>query len=723
MTVYTESEEEITVVGYVPYAQTGEQIEAYGEYKNHKNYGMQFNAESVEITLPKSAAGILDFLSGGVIKGVGKTTAGLIVKEFGDKTLEILEHEPEKLSKIKGISKAKAEEIGRRYREIYGVKRIINELLQLEIEPYIAVKIYKKLGPAAVDFIRQNPYILCDEIFDLSFEFAEGVAKQLGIDEASMCRRQAGIEYVLRHNLENGHTFLPYEKLITVVANLLHLSEDDITEAADDLIEKGVLATRDIANLKGVYLKRMYDCEEYISKKLFLLSLNEKDEDFNQEIEETEKVLNIKFADMQKRAIIKAARSGVMVLTGGPGTGKTTTLMGIIKLFENMGLKVLLAAPTGRAAKRMSEVTGVEAKTIHRLLEVEYGRENLLVFARCENNPLDADVIIIDEASMVDTYIFAALLKAIPNSSKLIIVGDADQIPSVGAGNILKDIIKSELFETIRLTEIFRQARDSLIVVNAHTINAGNYPDCGSVDSDFFFVKRTEKSEIFNVLTKLVSSVIPKKFGLDPKSDIQVISPTRKGELGTMSLNRALQAILNPPHSGKKECVYRDFIFREGDKVMQVKNNYDITWIREETGECGKGIFNGDIGKILEVDIYNKFLIIDFDDRRTEYPFDNLEELETAYAITVHKSQGSEFPCVIMPVFFGPPKLCGRNLLYTAVTRAKNIMIMVGNPEALNKMVDNNVESRRYTGLKYLLLDRVKMYGKDNEEDIEFHLS
>ncbi|MDP4152308.1 MAG: ATP-dependent RecD-like DNA helicase [Bacillota bacterium] len=710
MTVLTEAEEEVTVVGYIPSVSGGETIEAQGEYTFHKNYGSQFTAEYVDIRLPQNATGILEYLSSGAIRGIGKATAKLIVDKFGDGTLEIIENESDKLSQIKGISKAKADEIGERFREQSGIRRVIAELSELSIEPFLAIRIYKNLGPAALDFIKQNPYILCDELFDIPFEEAENIAKSLGIAQNSLCRRCAGIEYVLRHNLNNGHTFLPFDALAAVSGNLLNLSEDEMHEAVEEMIEKDILEICEIANITAVYLKRFYDCEDYIAKKLLFLASFENKDDMEQAVSQMEKELKIEYADLQRRALLKAARCGVFVLTGGPGTGKTTALNGMIRLFEKMGLVVLLAAPTGRAAKRMTEVTGHEAKTIHRLLEMEYGKDGFPIFTRDENTPLECDAVIIDEASMVDVMVFDALLHAVKAGTKLILVGDADQLPSVGAGNVLHDIIKSDLFETVCLTEIFRQAKNSLIVVNAHSINAGEYPDCNSTQSDFYFVKRQDKKDIFDAVIKLAVSSVPKKFSLDPRNDIQVISPVRKGECGTISLNHALQAALNPPSDEKKEFQFKDRLFREGDKVMQVKNNYDLPFVRTDTGETGMGIYNGDIGALTSIDLHNKKMVVDFDGRKTDYPFENLDELETAYAVTVHKSQGSEFPCVIMPAFFGPPKLCCRNLLYTAVTRAKSVMVLAGVPEAVYKMVDNNVESRRYTGLKYLLLEEAQKF-------------
>ncbi len=698
-----ESGEFLTVVGVFPTINVGETLEATGKFSNHRDYGRQFNVEYFEIYPPCTEDAIVDYLSGGAIKGLKRETAKQIVARFGMETLNILEKDADKLTEVRGISKDKAHTAGRKYREISIARNTISALSEVGIKPYIAARVYRIFGVAAIKMIKENPYLLCDEIFEVTFEEADAIAMEIGISYDADCRMRAALEYVLLFNTKNGHTFLPEASLIAVTAGLVGCGEEEIAEVLKQMLTEKVLFAKNIANLNAIYLKKYNDSEELIAGKLLRLSKNSHPALDENVIKSAEKSLKITFADMQREAITTAARCGLFILTGGPGTGKTTTLNGIIYSFKAQGKSVLLAAPTGRAAKRMTDVTGVEAYTIHRLLETGFDSAHRPHFAKNEKNKIEADVLVIDEASMVDTLVFDALLRALKDETQLILVGDIDQLPPVGAGAVLSDILKAEMFPCVRLNEVFRQAQDSLIVVNAHTVNEGKYPNCDSIDSDFYFVKRQDKNDILTAIGMLAARSLPKKFGFDPINDVQVLSPTRKNELGTKAINGMMRELLNPPSPHKKEYLYLDNLFREGDKVMQIRNNYDVDWVNAETGEVGIGIYNGDIGRIKSIDTHNKVMTIDFDGRIASILFDNLFDLEPAYAITVHKSQGNEFPCVVMPITFESGKLATRNLVYTAITRAKTVMVMVGIPEALYKMVDNNKELKRFSGLKYIL--------------------
>ncbi len=698
----------LTVVGVFPTISVGETVEAVGTFSNHREYGRQFNVSSAEITPPCTEEAVVDYLASGVIKGVKRETAKKIVERFGMQTLEILETDTDKLLEIKGITKEKANTAGRKYREISIARTTINALAEAGIKPYIAARVYNVFGVAAIKMVKNNPYVLCDEVFDVSFEDADLIAMEIGIDSDAPCRMRAAVEYVLLYNTKNGHTFLPDTSLIAVTADLVGSGEEEISEIVNQLLAEKIIFKKSIANLNAIYLKKYSDSEEFIAQKLLALAGNTYPALNEKMMANAEAALKIKFAVMQKKAIISAAECGVFILTGGPGTGKTTTLVGIIKMFQSLGKSVILAAPTGRAAKRMTDVTGVDAYTIHRLLETGFDAAHRPHFAKNEKNQIEADVIVIDEASMVDTLVFEALLRAIKPTTQLILVGDVDQLPPVGAGAVLSDMLKSDMFNCVRLNEVFRQAQDSLIVVNAHTVNKGDYPDCDSIESDFYFVKRQEKPDILDTIGKLVARSLPKKFGFDPINDIQVLSPTRKNELGTKAVNGMLRELLNPPSPAKKEYLYLDNLYREGDKIMQIRNNYDIDWVNIQTGEVGMGVYNGDIGRIKHIDTHNKVMAVDFDCRIANIGFDNLLDIEPAYAITVHKSQGNEFPCVVMPINFENGKLATRNLAYTAITRAKTVMVMVGIPDALYRMVDNNRELKRFSGLKYILMRLVE---------------
>lgn len=701
-------DELITLVGIMPFLNEGEMISAMGEWVTHANFGRQFKVEAFEKQLPADANAILKYLQSKAVKGIGPTTAVRIVEKFGEETFDVIENHHEWLAEIPGISMSKAKLINENFKMQFGIRSVMMFCRDF-FGPVTAVKVYKRWGGSAVDVIKKNPYVLCDEIHGIGFERADRIAKSVGINSNSMDRIRSGIKYILNYNaMHNGHVYIPEDKLIEASADLLKI---EITEAEDallDLENDTHVTIAKISNRNCVYLTSYYIAEKYIISKLDMLEklcpkLDSGDiEKFITQIESEE---SIEYAAMQRKAISDALTSGVMILTGGPGTGKTTVIRALIRVFDRLGYGITLAAPTGRAAKRMSEATHYEAKTIHRLLEMTFADNNYPKFNRDENNLLDEEVVIIDETSMVDTLLMASLLKAIKPGARLLLIGDSDQLPSVGAGNVLNNLISSERYNTIKLKEIFRQAKQSLIITNAHAINKGHYPDLTTKNNDFFFISRTEDEDIANTVADLCLNRLPKKYGEKIRNDIQVITPSRKGAAGTELLNALLQKTLNPPSPKKKEKKIRDVIFREGDKIMQIKNNYNIEWEREDT--FGQGIFNGDIGIIESIHFSEEHMVINFDERIAIYEFSLLDELEHAFAITVHKSQGSEYPVVIMPAYWYTPKLLTRNLLYTAVTRAQSMVVIVGQHDVVNKMVDNNRQINRYTGLEYYLRTEV----------------
>lgn len=691
-----------TIVGIMPYAAAGEEIKVMGKWETHASYGRQLRVEFYEKQLPANAQSMYKYLASGAIKGIGKVTAKKIIDHFGDDTFEVIEHHPEYLTDIPGITPKKARQINESFQEQFGMRSVMLFCRDF-FGPSTTLKIYKRWGSGAVDLIRQNPYILCEEIYGIGFERADEMAKSLGCAANSPFRIRSGLRYALSYNAtRNGHVFIPADKLVVLTAHLLELEEEKVRE----ILDAGVNEIRLIryGGIDCAYLEDYYQAEKYIAQKLTLLDEVSPPvgiDDIGRMIMQIEREEGIEYAALQRQAIKAALTGGVMVLTGGPGTGKTTIVRAIIRLTERMGNTVALAAPTGRAAKRMSEATQCEAKTIHRMLEMKYTADGKPQFLRDENDLLDEDVFIIDEASMVDTLLLAALLKAIKPGARLILIGDADQLPSVGAGNVLCDIINSERFSTVRLTEIFRQAQESRIITNAHAINHGDLPVLDDKNGDFFFLTRENEAQIAPTIADLCLNRLPRSYGDAIRQDIQIITPSRKGKAGTEVLNQMLQAAQNPPAKGKKERRFRDIIFREGDKVMQIKNNYDITWSRGDDEGCG--IFNGDIGMIESMNLADEQLTVRFDDRTAIYDFTQLEELEHAYAITVHKSQGSEYPVVVMPIYTYSPKLLTRNLLYTAVTRAQRMVVMVGRPDVVQAMVENKRQVNRYTGLRYLL--------------------
>ncbi len=705
----------ITAVGLLSCVEPGEELAMKGTWTVHPTFGRQFKVESCERKIPKSADDMLRYLSSGVIKGIGPATALKIVERFKDETFDVIENSPHMLAEIKGISAEKAQCIGESFRKQFSVREVMIALEKYGMSPSECLSAYKILGTNAIERITENPYLLCSQKIGIGFARADEIAASFsGINP--VYRERAGIVHIVSHNLLNGHTCLPREKIIPPSCDLLGCGRDGAERVIDDLIEDKELVEEVIDGKKFLFLPPMYLAEKNIADrmKVMLRFPPAQGRPVEKDIDEIEEKQNIKFEEKQRLAIMTAVKKGLLVLTGGPGTGKTTTLNGILALYEKRKLRVLLAAPTGRAAKRMSEVTHREAKTLHRLLEVVWGENDRQHFSRNMENPLDCDAVIVDELSMVDVHLFWGLLDALPLGCRLIMVGDSDQLPAVGAGNVLHDIIDSGLLPVVALTRVFRQAMESLIVANAHRIVNGEYPILDSKDSDFFFLSRENLLSASATVVDLYTKRLPKAYGYNSISDIQIICPSRKGELGTVALNRALQQLLNPPSKDKDELVSGGKIIREGDKVMQIKNNYDIVWTKGKT--TSSGIYNGDIGTVLAINHTNRFMKIEFDDRVAIYPFENAKELEHAYAVTVHKSQGCEFEAVIMPVCGVVEQLRYRNLLYTAVTRAKNMMIVVGSRGELFSMVDNNRRTRRYTALKYFLTKDVKIEVQENDQ-------
>ncbi len=695
----------VTAVGIMPSCSAGEKIKLRGSWVKHPTFGTQFKVSACERSMPKSAGDMLRYLSSGTIKGIGPATASKIVERFGEDTFDILENHPEELSKIKGISRDKALDIQESFKGQFALREVMIALERLGLNPTESLNVFKTLGVTATEKINENPYILCSDKVGMRFERADEIASSFPREVNTILRKRAGILHILRHNLRNGHTCLPREKLIIPSFDLLGTIREETQEIIDDLITDKEIIEEYINDKSFLFLPSEYHDEKQIAEriKIMLRFPPAKGKTFDKDIDRIEKKRGIKFQEKQREAITTAVSQGLLVLTGGPGTGKTTTLNGILELFEKQNLRVLLAAPTGRAAMRMSEVTGRQAKTIHRLLETEWTDGDKQHFARNMENPLEADAVIVDELSMVDTHIFSSLLDALPLGCRLVMVGDSDQLPPVGVGNVLQDIIESGLLPVVALTEVFRQAMESLIVTNAHRIVKGEYPDLSKTDNDFFFMQRANVYTCADTVVELYHQRLPAAYGYNPTEDIQIITPSRKGELGTVNLNKRLQAIINPPSKDKDDYQVGSKTFREGDKVMQIKNNYDIMWTRDK--ETSSGIFNGDIGVITAINHNASFMKINFDGRIAVYPFDSIAELEHAYAITVHKSQGSEFEAVIMPVCSCIPQLSYRNLLYTAVTRAKSRLVLVGTHSQIEAMVDNDKKTRRYSALKHFLLN------------------
>ena len=705
---------EIVCVGYIHKLNLGENIILEGNVINHPTYGRQFNVKSYQKSIPKTEKGIEKYLASGSIKGIGKTIAGRIVAMFGVETLDIIEKSPEMLSRIKGISKKKALEIGHIFLEQEGLRRTMIYLQEHGLSASLCMKVYKYFKDNTISIIETNPYRLVDEVFGIGFKSADDIAKKVGIKKDSEYRIKAGIKYILNRSANLlGNVFLPEEILLQDAKELLDVDIDLISVNVSKLqMERQICVEKtDIGNI--VFLNIYYYSESFVAKKILELS-NSKTKylrKYDKFLDDIEKDNSIKLANNQKKAIKEAMTNGVLVITGGPGTGKTTTINTIIAMLKNEGYEIELCAPTGRAAKRMSEATGLEAQTIHRLLGMNFSEQGrkMQSFERDEDMPIEADAIIVDECSMIDIILMSNFLRAVANKTRLILVGDVDQLPSVGAGNVLRDIINSGCINVVRLDEIFRQARESAIVTNAHRINNGQYPILNEHDKDFFFLNRFNIEDISETIVELITERLPKFLNIKDYKEIQVLSPMKKSYLGVENLNNILQKALNPYHIDKREKEYKNLVFREGDKVMQIKNNYNMVWEfikNNKVKDKGVGVFNGDEGIISRISNEDEYIEVVFDDfKYVKYDFTRLDELVLSYAITIHKSQGSEYKAVIMPIHSGPPMLFNRNLLYTGVTRAKELAVIVGIDRTLKNMVDNNMQIDRYSYLKNRIIN------------------
>ena len=697
----------VTIVGNIPLIRKGETLRVKGTMIMHPTYGEQLKVETYELVAPATLLGIEKYLGSGLIPGIGPKTATRIVEHFGLDSLDVLQYDPERLKEIGGIGKKKLEKIAESFREQREIQEVMVFLQQYDITPALGIKIYKKYGHETIAKLRENPYRLSEDIMGVGFKLADNIATSMGVDKLSDYRIHAGIKFTLLEISRDGHTYSPKDQLIQKSCVLLSAESDLVENAIMNLALRGQLQLENMEDHTAVYSMIYYYAETNVSKKIIELSQGKKKElelELETKITELEGKNGIELAGKQKEAIRESIENGILVVTGGPGTGKTTTINSIIQMFEQEDFKIMLAAPTGRAAKRMSEATGREAKTIHRLLEYGYADESLgMVFSKDDGEPLETDVIIIDEMSMVDIILMNNLLKAIKPGTRVILVGDIDQLPSVGAGNVLRDIINSEIVKVVKLDEIFRQASESMIIVNAHKINSGEAPLVNSKGKDFFFLEEKNSKDVLDRVLEVARDRLPKWNNYDPIKDIQILSCSRKGDVGVNILNKKLQDYMNPSAPWKNEKSMGETTFRVGDKVMQIKNNYKTKWKlieNERVVEEGEGVFNGDFGFITEIDQEENEIVVIFDDgRQVIYSFKQLDELVLAYATTIHKSQGSEFPVVIVPIFWGPPMLLTRNLLYTAITRAKEIVVLVGDKKCLGYMIGNNKITSRYSGL------------------------
>jgi len=697
--------EAFTVVGNLPAVSVGRNYVLRGEFTMHPTYGEQFAIKEFEESLPSTKDGIREFLSSGVMKGIGKKTAALIVSAFGADTLEVIEKTPERLTEIAGIGAKTAEKIVQSFSQHREFANITLHLQKYGISANHTMKLYQVYGGDTIRAIEENPYQLVEDVFGIGFKKADAIASKIGIAADDPFRIKSGVKFTLSWYAGEGNTFLPQSILCEKTAQLLDIPIGLVEELLMEMAFAGDIHIENLENRNVVFLMSYYLAEQNVCK--CLAALNEADlkpiaGNIDRLIERTERVTEINLSDNQKHAVRNSLNMGVSIITGGPGTGKTTIINTIINILEDSGLKTAIAAPTGRAAKRITETSGHYASTIHRLLEYYFSEsENSMRFGKTKEDPLDYDAVIVDEASMIDLLLMNGLMSAVKPGTRLILVGDADQLPSVGAGNVLRDIIDSEYIYCTRLTEIFRQAGESMIVVNAHKINQGEYPDCNAKDKDFFLLRRATEKEMLETIKELCLRRLPDYYeGISPTADIQILTPVRKGLLGSINLNRELQEVLNPPGPGLEEKAFGERTFREGDKVMQIKNNYQMTWKNLEDFTDGEGVFNGDVGYIHKVDReFNEITVVYDEVKYVTYHFNQLDELELAYAVTVHKSQGSEFPIVIMPISWFPPMLATRNLLYTGVTRGKRVVVLVGSENKLHAMVDNNRISQRFSGL------------------------
>ena len=694
-------DEPITVVGCIPCAAAGEGMTVTGVWVEHPSYGPQLTAESVERRMPRDEADMAAYLGSGILKGVGPATAERLVERFGMDTLRVIEEEPERLQTLKGITAKRAMELSAAFRALTGLRQVMEFLARYELPVHLAMAVQRTYGDGAMQALRDDPYLLSREQYGVEFAVTDAIALSMGFGGDDPCRLDAAVLYELSHNLHNGHVFLPREKLVTATSQLIGVEPDAVELALDKLIERFGVVEKPIANVTGCYLPRMYQAETFVAQRLLELVKTpvEKLSRVEKTIADIEQAQGVSYAPLQRQAVALAADSGVLLLTGGPGTGKTTSLRGIVTLYERMGLDVLLLAPTGRAAKRLGEATGREAQTIHRCLGMSFNDlTGQVTFKKDAKDPLEAHAVIVDEMSMVDLELMQALLEALRPGCRLVLVGDPDQLPSVGAGNVLGDLLRSTVVPTVSLTQVFRQAEQSAIIRNAHAVNMGQPPQLDSNQGDFFFLCRRSPDRLVQTVVELCRDRLPRNMNI-PAEQIQVLSPTRKGACGTVSLNRALQAALNPPSPQKRQKQWGDVTFRVGDRVMQTKNNYDVLWEKDD-GTAGSGIFNGDVGVIQDIDSSGELIVLRFDDRTATYTADLLSQLDMAYAITVHKSQGSEYPAVILVSAPAAPSLMVRGVLYTAITRARRMLIMVGDDAVPARMAENDRQQRRYSGLR-----------------------
>ena len=705
----TDQGEVVTVVGCIPFAAAGESMTITGVWVNHPTYGPQLTAELVERRMPQDEESIVCYLASGVLKGVGPSTAARLVDRFGADTLRIIEEEPEKLTAIKGVTSKKAMEISAALRSLTGLRRVMEFLSRYDLPVTLAMGLLRAYGDETLEKLKDNPYLLTDERCGVDFSDADEIALSMGFDGDSPCRVEAAVLYELNHNLSNGHVFLPRPKLIAATMELIGVTEETAEKALDDLTERHAVVCGPIANVQGCYLRRMYEAEVYVAGRLAAACADTWDcgRNVDKIIDDIETRQGIAYAPEQRRAVALAAERGVLLLTGGPGTGKTTSVRGIVTLFERMGLDTVLLAPTGRAAQRMSHLCGKDAQTIHRALGMSWNElTGEVTFRKNEKEPLEADAVIVDEMSMVDLDLMASLLRAMRPGCRLVMVGDPDQLPSVGAGNVLGDLLRSGVIPAVSLTVVFRQAQQSAIIRNAHAVNHGQPPELKNNQNDFFFLCRRAPDRLVQTVVELCRDRLPANMGI-PADQIQVLSPTRKGVCGTVNLNRALQAALNPPAADKRQKPWGDMVFREGDRIMQTRNNYDVVWEKAD-GTAGTGIFNGDVGVIREIDPSGELITLQFDDRTCVYTADLLNQLDMAYAMTVHKAQGSEYRAVVLASTAVAPALMVRGVLYTAITRARELLILVGDDIVPGQMAANDKQQRRYSGLRRRLREEAE---------------